>query len=407
MLLDSALPMGDLSLSHRMVLAPLTRMRANHDTLAHDDASLAATYYAQRATPGGLLISEATLVSSEGLLDHNVPGIWSPEQTRCWTQVVDAVHAKGALFSCQLWHTGRNAHATFAAHPAMQAGRVPTVSASDVRTPGQTRSTYTGDKLDTSVPRPLRADEMGRVAEDYRLAAVNAKAAGFDAVEVHGAHGYLLDQFLNNGVNRRTDAYGGSVENRMRLLLEVLAAVATVYPNSRIGVRISPHHEGSMKYYGTEDSDPDALYAAVIKRLDKLDLAYLLLTEPRWFGGAFDKDHATDPGFKMALVNPAKFRKLYRGCIIGAGGFTPASAEQALKDGDYDAIAFGRWFISNPDLPDRIRNGQPLTPYVRKLFYAHTAEGYTDYPVFDAVADKSALVPQTSIGQSLSAPAKL
>jgi len=400
--LFTPLRLGDLQLEHRLILAPLTRMRADRDGLFPRDG-LADEYYTQRATKGGLLISEATLISTEALIDHGVPGIFTEKQTAQWKNIVDSVHAKGALFSCQLWHTGRVAHHSFKKHPLVDSEHIPGVSASNVRAPGKTRSTFTGEKTDYSTPRPLRKDEIPRLLNDYRRAAENCKKAGFDAIEIHSAHGYLLDQFLNDGTNKREDEFGPQTfDNRARLLIEVLETVSEVYPFSRIGVRLSPHHVSSMKYYGTDDSDPDRLYAEVIKRLGKFNLAYLLLTEPRWFGGKFDQDHTRDPGFSIPLANPAKFRKIYKGKVIGAGGFTPITANKAIQDGDYDGIAMGRWWIANPDFVKRIRKGLPLNKYNRKLFYAAGPEGYIDYPSFDEVQDKSTLVPHDRIGQSLS-----
>jgi N-ethylmaleimide reductase len=333
--------LGELELAHRVVLAPLTRQRASRDSLV--PGSLAEAYYAQRATPGGLLITEATCISSEAILDHGVPGLWSEAQVAGWRQVTQAVHRKGGLVVCQLWHTGRVAHGSFKDHPAVVDGRAPTVSASDVTYEAQTRSTLSGDKLPYNQPRALRPDEMPRLIDDYRKAARNAKLAGFDGVELHAAHGYLLDQFLNDGTNRRMDRYGGSIENRCRLMHEVLDALGESFSFARIGVRLSPHSDKTIKYYGTTDSDPDALYAHAVQSLSRYGLAYLLLTEPRWFGGAHDTDFSKDPGLAMGLVNPAKFRNLYTGgALMGAGGFTPASAEQALRDGSYDVIGFGR-----------------------------------------------------------------
>mmetsp|Transcript_15316 Transcript_15316/g.29701 ORF Transcript_15316/g.29701 Transcript_15316/m.29701 type:complete len:407 (-) Transcript_15316:53-1273(-) len=401
MALFKSLKLGDLELSHRIALAPLTRLRANNDTLA--PTKLAQEYYEQRATPGGLLISEATCISPEALIGNNVPGIWSKDQTEGWKKVVDAVHAKNGLISMQLWHTGRAAHDSMGRHPMADPERMPTVGPSDIPAPGKTFGTITGESLDYSKPRALTEEDISRIVDDYRRAARNAREAGVDAIEIHAAHGYLIDQFLNDNPNNRMDKYGGSIENRCRFLKEVLAAVGEEMPFTRIGVRISPQFEGTRRYYGCEDSNALELYSYVIRLLDSYDLAYLLLTEPRWTPLAYDDDHAKDPGYAMGLHNPQHFRKLYRGPIIGAGGFTPITGNDAVKDGLYDAIAFGRWFISNPDLVRRIREGLPLTPYHRDSFYKlGSPDGYIDYPMYDDIEDKSKLVSHDRIGKSLS-----
>ncbi|KAL9184996.1 hypothetical protein ACHAXT_002773 [Thalassiosira profunda] len=358
-------------------------------------------YYRQRASRGGLLITEATNISAESLAYPSTPGIWTNEQVDGWRDVTAAVHEKGAFIVCQLWHTGRVAHPDFATHPCNTKGYNTCVSASAVPItnrhgkPGKT-VTYEGVKPH-GVPRPLDAeDDIPRLCRDYRHAAQMAKEAGFDGVEVHSAHGYLLDQFLNDGTNQRTDQYGGSVENRCRLLTEVLDAIFEVWPSDRVGVRLSPHDapNGGNTYYGCKDSDPDAIYRHAIGTLDKRDLAYLLLTEPRWVG-KYDDDPENDPGFQLPLRNLQTFRNEYRGTLIGAGGFTPSSSVAAMSDdlpndSSYDLLAFGRWFIANPDLPRRLRSfheGDESPPrlnrYERDTFYSKGAEGYVDYPSLD------------------------
>ena len=216
--------------------------------------------------------------------------------------------------------------------------------------------TYEGIK-DFAVPRELSTADIQRLIQDYTHAAQKAKEAGFDGVEVHAAHGYLIDQFLNNGVNRRTDRYGGSCENRCRLLCEVVEAVLGVWGDGTVGVRVSPHDapNGGNTFYGCTDSEPDAVYSHAIRALNNYPLAYLLVTEPRWVG-KHDGNPEKDPGFRMPLVNLQKYRSLFQGVMIGAGGFTPATSYEACMEAHgYDAIAFGRWFISNPDLPERLR----------------------------------------------------
>lgn len=418
-------------LSHRVVLAPLTRNRATEPDLS-PGASLTALYYRQRASPGGLLITEATHVSPESLAYPSTPGIWSSQQVEGWKTVTEAVHDEGGFLVCQLWHTGRVAHPSFGQHPC-NAGRVyqPCVSSSAVpiaNPKGRRARTVTYEGIqEHGVPRALTTDDLARLCEDYARAASNAMEAGFDGVELHGAHGYLLDQFLNNRVNQRTDGYGGSIENRCRLLQEVLDAILGVWPADKVGVRLSPH-DGQSTYYDCNDDNPDELYSHAVSVLNNYNLAYLLLTEPRWVMGKHDGDHATDPGFRMPLRNLHEFRGLYRGTLIGAGGFTPKASFREM--GDYDALAWGRWFIANPDLPERLRawheheqNGTPPPPmlnrYDRDTFYTQQAEGYTDYPSLEfeqqegassskpkwegMVAGKYPLVDPAHVGTSLKA----
>ena len=391
-------------LSHRVVLAPLTRNRATEPDLAPCRA-MTVQYYRQRASPGGLLITEATHISPESLAYPCTPGIWSCSQRDAWKQVTQAVHEEGGYIVCQLWHTGRVAHPDFGTHPANDSPQVyqPCVSASP--TPIENRHgkrgktiTYDGVR-EHAVPRQLSVSDIRRLCEDYKRAAKNAKLAGFNGVELHSAHGYLIDQFLNNGVNHRTDEYGGSVENRCRLLTEVLDAILQIWPEDQVGIRLSPHDapHGGNTYYGCQDSDPDSVYSHAIRLLNKnyKNIAYLLVTEPRWVG-KYDDTPETDPGFQMPLQNLQKYRSLYDGIMIGAGGFTPATsyeASQTSKHDGYDCLAFGRWFISNPDLPQRLRAWHeyeqrqrtgpappPLNRYERDTFYTQGAEGYIDYP---------------------------
>lgn len=392
------------NLSHRVVLAPLTRNRASEPSLA--PSSLAVQYYRQRASQGGLLITEATHISSESLAYPSTPGIWSAEQAEGWERVTSAVHEKDGFLVCQLWHTGRVAHPDFASHPSNTKKYQTCVSSSAVGIanrhgkPGKT-VTYDGVKPH-GVPRPLDSKtDIPRLCQDYKWAAKMAMEAGFDGVELHAAHGYLIDQFLNNGTNQRTDEYGGSVENRCRLLKEVLDAIFEVWPSERVGVRLSPHDSpnGGNTYYGSKDTNPDLVYRHAIQTLDKVNLAYLLLTEPRWVG-KHDDNPENDPGFQLPLRNLETFRKDYRGVMIGAGGFTPSSSYAAMEeDGtsnekQYDALAFGRWFISNPDLPLKLESFHqhkandgvglssppPLNRYERDTFYTQDADGYIDYP---------------------------
>jgi len=404
---------GAITLKHRVVLAPLTRQRASEPGMA--PRGLCVEYYRQRASEGGLLISEAVNISAESCGYHSAPGIWTEEQVAAWRAVTDAVHAKGGYIFCQLWHTGRISHPSWAAHPLLAAARaegtpMPSVSASAIAAPGKTLNAYpAGQIVPNAVPRALETDEIPRLVADYRHAARCAMRAGFDGVEVHAAHGYLLDQFLCSGTNRRTDAYGGSHENRCRLLMEVLSVVVEEAGAGRVAVRLSPTQPGAANFFGAEDEnimDANGLhvtYGYIVKRLNDLPLAYVLFTEPRWHGGKYDNDVEKDPGHNMPLTNSLAYRGACRGVLMAAGGFTPASAQAAVGDGFCDLVAFGRWFISNPDLPQRIRAGAPLNRYVRDTFYTYGEEGYTDYPDMAGsigTAGKYGLVDQGALGRA-------
>jgi len=372
-------------------------------------------YYQQRASPGGLLITEATYISPESVAYNGVPGIFTQEQVKAWQKVTAAVHQKGGKIVCQLWHTGRVAHPSFAAHPMLRktGGPMPSVSASAVgMVHPKTKKPIVNDGYPTpqeaAVPRALEESEIPRLCRDYEAAARNALAAGFDGVEIHAAHGYLIDQFLQDGVNHRTDRYGGSIANRCRLLFEVVAAVVSVAGPGRVGVRISPTSlnretgRPTIAYYATTDSDPDPLYEAAVGGLNNHPLAYLLLSEPRWTGKN-DGNPRNDPGHSQARHND-KFRRIFRGTLIGAGGFTPAGAREAVSEGIYDMVAFGRWFIANPDLPQRIQSGAVFNVYDRSTFYGGDEGGYTDYPDLRqsfGEAGKYGLMEQTKIGASL------
>ena len=411
---------GPIALSHRIVLAPLTRNRAAEPSLAPHASHV--EYYAQRASPGGLLITEAVAISPEGVGYTSIPGIWTEEQVEGWRRVTHGVHAAGGKIVVQLWHVGRISQPSFGRHPLLRRSGLPlpSVSASASRmvhprsgAPLQA-VTYAGSE-ECATPRALTLQELPRLVEDYRRAARNALRAGFDGVELHAAHGYLLDQFLQDGVNVRTDAYGGSVGNRCRLLFEVVGALREVVGAGRLGVRLSPTTldpatgRQNQLYYAATCSDPDATYAHAVAGLNGRGLAYLLLTEPRWTGRD-DGDFATDKGFGKPLSN-AKYRDIYRGTLMAAGGFTPASAAEAVAAGTYDLVAFGRWFLSNPDLPERIRTGAQLNVYDRDTFYHATIdgggdEGYTDYPSLDGsvgTPGKYRLVDAAKIGSSLAA----
>jgi N-ethylmaleimide reductase len=369
--LFSPLKIGPCRLQHRVVMAPLTRMRAERASFA--PRPLNAKYYAQRATAGGLIIAEASPVLVTGRGNPGTPGIYSDDQIRGWRGVVDAVHAKGGLIFLQIWHVGRVSHSSF-----QPGGMLPVApSAVPIVGNGMLAMTAEGKMVPYETPRALETGEVEEIVEAFRQAAINAKRCGFDGVEIHGANGYLIEQFLQSHTNLRTDRYGGSIENRTRLLMEITKAAIGVWGGNRVGVRLSPYGVAN----GSGEADPMPLYTHVIKALDRLGLAYLHFIEPRSSGaGRAEVNHQNVPS-AMVL-----FRPLWRGVLISAGGFTGEAADDAIEKGHADAIAFGRIFISNPDLPRRLRHGFPLTPYDRATFYGGEDKGYTDYPVYDEMA---------------------
>jgi N-ethylmaleimide reductase len=364
--LFSPLQVGPYRLNHRVVMAPLTRMRAERPSLA--PRPLNAEYYAQRATPGGLIIAEASPVMATGFGNPGVPGIYSEVQVKGWRGVVDAVHAKGGLIFLQLWHVGRVSHSSF------QPGGVLPVAPSAVPISAELKTmTADGKPASYETPRALETAEVAGIVDAFRQAASNAMKAGFDGVEIHGANGYLIEQFLQSRSNLRTDRYGGGIENRARFLMEITQAVIGVWGANRVGVRLSPY--GIANDSG--EADPMPLYTHVVQALNPLGLAYLHFIEPRSSGaGRAEVNHQNVPS-AMVL-----FRPIWKGVLITAGGFTGETANAAIADGHADAVAFGRIFISNPDLPRRLREGFPLTPYNRATFYGGEERGYTDYPVY-------------------------
>jgi len=368
--LFSPLKVGPYQLIHRLVLAPLTRMRADKPSLA--PRPLNAEYYAQRATPGGLLIAEASPVMATGFGSPGVPGIYTEQQVAGWRKVVDAVHAKGGVIFLQLWHVGRVSHSSF------QPGGVLPVAPSAVAIPPDLKTGMADGKVVTyETPRALETSESPAVVDAYRQAAQNALQAGFDGVEIHGANGYLIEQFLQSHTNLRTDQYGGSIENRARFLMDVTQAVVEVWGADRVGVRLSPYGIAN----GSGEPDPMPLYTHVVQSLNPLGLAYLHFIEPRSSGaGRAEVNHQNVPS-AMVL-----FRPIWKGVLITAGGFTGETANAAIEAGHADGIAFGRIFISNPGLPRRLQRGLPLTPYDRKTFYGGDVTGYTDYPAHDEPA---------------------
>ena len=348
--------LGAVRAPNRIVMAPLTRARATRE---HVPTPLMADYYAQRAG-AGLIISEATGISRQGLGWPYSPGIWSEAQVEAWKPVVAAVHAAGGRIHCQLWHMGR------LVHPDFLGGQAP-VSASDVRAPDALHAhTYSGSKP-YAQPRPLSLDEIQAVVADYHRAALNARAAGFDGVQLHAANGYLVDQFLRDGTNHRSDRYGGTVENRLRLLLEATQAIIAAVGADRTAVRLSPNDDPQ----GCGDSDPATLFAAAATALDGLGLAYLEMRASR--------PTSTFRAGKYDLA-PA-MRKRFRAPLILNSDYRLDDASEALASGAADAIAYGRPFISNPDLPERLRRNLALAEPDPQTFYTQGREGYSDYPV--------------------------
>ncbi len=357
---------GDLRLANRIVMAPLTRNRSPGAV----PPPLVATYYAQRAS-AGLLITEATAISHQAQGYADVPGLWSDEQVAAWKRVTDAVHAAGGRIVTQLWHVGR------VSHVALQPGGAAPVAPSAITANTKTYliEDGVGRFVPTSQPRALALEELPGIVADYRRAARNAIAAGFDGIEIHGANGYLLDQFLKTGTNHRSDAYGGSIENRARLLLEVMQAVVEAIGAGRVGLRLSPVTPAN----DVVDADPQPLFTHVVRALGPMGLAYLHLIEGST-GGPREVDGRP---FDYAALRQAWRDAGGTGAWMVNNGYDRALAEQALQQGA-DLVAFGRPFISNPDLVERLRVGAALNTPDRATFYGGTEKGYTDYPALAA-----------------------
>jgi N-ethylmaleimide reductase len=349
-MLFNPLKVGALTLPNRILLAPLTRARASTDHMPND---LMAEYYSQRAS-GGLLITECTMVAPGTSAFINEPGIYSDAQITAWKKVTDAVHAKGGRIYMQIWHAGR------AAHPDMNDG-APTVSSCATAIDGDI-DTPKG-KVPQAVPRALAADEIPAIVAAYVQGAKNAIAAGFDGVEVHGANGYLIDQFLRDTPNQRTDLYGGSLDNRARFLFEVLTAVTAAIGADRVGLRLSPLNS----YNSMKDSDPLALISFLCEKLNAFKLAYLHVMRADFFG--------LQKADVMTLA-----REKYKGVLIGNMGYTAEEAEAAIAAGKLGAVAFGTAFLANPDLPERLQTKAALNVPDAATFYTPGAKGYTDYP---------------------------
>ena len=354
----SSFDLRGLRLKNRVVMAPLTRSRAGEERLPN---VLMAEYYAQRAS-AGLIVTEATVISKQGIGWLNSPGIYSTEQGEAWKQVVAAVQGNGGKIFLQLWHCGRASHSSF-----HEAEGLP-VAPSAIRLDGDDIHTPAG-KQPHEIPRALETEEIPLIVEDYRLAAGRAKRAGFDGIEIHGANGYLIDQFLQSGTNHRTDLYGGSLENRFRFLDEVVRAVLTVWPAGRVGVHLSPN--GNFNDMGSPDFRETFLYAA--NRLSHYQLGYLHVVDGLAFG-------FHQLGTPMTL---AEFRTVFTGPLIGNCGYTRETAEEMIRNHHTDLISFGRPYISNPDLVERFAHGRPLNPPADlSVWYSFDAHGYTDFPVY-------------------------
>ena len=355
--------LGEIELPNRIIMAPLTRSRAGEGNVPTE---LNAEYYRQRAS-AGLIISEGTQISPQGVGYPDTPGIYSDAQVEGWKKVTDAVHKEGGRIFAQLWHVGR------VSHPMYHGGEKP-VAPSPVKPDG---NVYTHEGMKEYVaPRALKTEEIPGIIDDYRRAARNAMEAGFDGVEIHGANGYLIEQFIKDGTNLRDDKYGGSVENRARFAFEVVQAVSQEIGAQKTGIRLSP----SGTTQGITDSNPKHTYTYLIAKLDKCDLAYLHLMEPQ-----------TDVSNKQNYLKnvAAYFREIYRGTLITNVEYDRESGMQAINNGTADLVAYGRLFLANPDLPERFAKNAELNEPNRQTFYGGSEEGYTDYPFLEQQTEEA------------------
>ncbi|MFO8046504.1 MAG: alkene reductase [Halomonas sp.] len=361
------LQLGSLSLPNRVIMAPLTRSRTPDSV----PGTLQQAYYGQRAS-AGLIISEATNISPTARGYVYTPGIWTDAQEAGWKEVVEAVHAKGGRIALQLWHVGR------VSHEMVQPNGEQPVAPSALKGEGAECFVEFEDGSagphPTSTPRALETDEIPGIVDDYRQAAERAKRAGFDMVEVHAANAYLLNQFLATGTNQRTDQYGGSIENRARFPLDVVDVVAEVFGAARVGIRLTPF----IELFGLTDDEPEEMAYYLAGELNRRGLAYLHLNEPNWAGG----DITFPEGFREQM------RQRFSGGLIYCGNYDAELATQRLADNTADAVAFGRPFIANPDLPERFRVGAALTEPDHSTFYGGDEKGYTDYPFLDNGHDR-------------------
>lgn len=362
--LFSPLHLGAIQLPHRILMAPLTRMRAGVNNVP---TALNVEYYAQRSS-AALIISEGTAVSAKSHGYPNSPGIYTKDQIAGWRAVTDAVHARGGRIVMQIAHNGRNSHSSLQPDRSLPA-------APSAIPPNLPALTSDFQQVPAEIPRPLNTSEIPEIVNSFRQAALNAIEAGFDGVELQGANSHLIDQFLQDGTNRRTDAYGGSTENRARFLLDIVEAVSSAIGSDRLGVRLSPFGQ----YGGIHDSNPVELFTFVIRELNKRSIAYLHLIEARG-----SEIGLTDELHLDAKNNAELFRHLFHGPLLSAAAYTPETAAQAIDEKHVDAVAFGRLFIANPDLVARIKQGAFLNKPDRSTFYGGGEHGYTDYSVAGA-----------------------
>ena len=355
----SSVALGDYQLSNRIFMAPLTRGRAVENGVPN---ALMAEYYGQRAS-AGLIIAEATAVDKKGLGWMNAPGIYNDAQQHGWKNIADAVHEKDGRIFVQLWHMGSTVH------PDFLDGELP-VSSSAVKQQGSL-TTPKGRDREFAVPRPLNKTQIADIVKQFSQAARRAIDAGLDGVELHGANGFLIDQFTRDGINQREDEYGGSIDNRLRFMMEVVGAVCAEIGSGKVGIRISP----SNKVWGIKDSDPKATFTSAISKLNNFNLAYVHILEPKPEVG-----HGTDT---VDYLTPI-LRQNYQGNLIINGGFNKDTANDALARNEAEAIVFGTPFIANPDLVERFRIGAELSKPDSSTFYTSEAKGYTDYPLMQA-----------------------
>jgi N-ethylmaleimide reductase len=364
--LFTPMKLGAIKLPNRIIMAPLTRMRAGAGNVP---TALNANYYAQRAS-AGLIISEGTAISPDAHGYPNAPGIYTAEQIAGWRAVTDSVHARGGRIFIQIGHNGRNSHSSLrpdGSAPVAPSAIPPTIPA----------LTSEFQQVKSEIPRSLDSAEIPVIVGTFRQAAVNAMEAGFDGVELQGANSHLIEEFLEDGTNTRSDNYGGSEENRIRFLLDIVDAVSNAIGVDRLGVRLSPFGQ----YGGIHDSNPGQLFSSVIKALSKRRIAYLHLIEARG-----SEMGLTDALHEDAINNAVLFRPMFDGPLLSAAAYTPESAALAIEQEHADAIAFGRLFIANPDLVERIRGNHPLNPFDRATFYGGAEHGYTDYQIFGDAA---------------------
>jgi 2,4-dienoyl-CoA reductase-like NADH-dependent reductase (Old Yellow Enzyme family) len=350
--LFDSLRVGDLTLPNRIVMAPLTRSRASVERVPN---ALMSEYYVQRAS-AGLILTEATIVSPQGAGYSDTPGIWSREQVAGWRRITDAVHARGGLIFMQLWHVGR------ISHPIFLNGQLP-VAPSAIAAKGHV--SLLRPEAPYPTPRALERAEIPGIVEAFRLGAQNAQLAGFDGVELHGANGYLIDQFLQDSSNRRTDDYGGELQNRSRLMLEVTDALVSVWGKQRVGVHIAPRGDA----HAIGDSDLLGTFSHVARELGKRGIAFICARE---------KQGPDSIGPQLNAI----FKAAGGGAYIANEAFKQTTAEQVIAAGDADAVAFGKLFIANPDLVARFKANAPLNRWINENFYVGGAQGYTDYPAF-------------------------